>query len=119
MITKGLDGNLHPYEVLDFMRLGGQVTANTTIRGILEHAFGTDRHQWSGRSIIYAEYSETRMLDEAVDSHSDYGALSLHGKGITTGPARYSAQTMSPKGVGAKTRMTASPVGAPLIYEYA
>ena len=80
VVVKGFDGNLHPWEVLEFMKLGGQVTAITVIRGILENAFGTGRHQWAGRSIAYAEYSEIKMLDEAVPTHSERSALSLHGK---------------------------------------
>ena len=32
VVAKGLDGNLHPWEVLELMKLGGQVTAITVIR---------------------------------------------------------------------------------------
>ena len=78
--VKGFDGNLTPQECLELMQRGGLVVAFTVIRGICEDHWGQGRHKWIRRCLAYAQYSQARMLTDAVSGVSTTHALGLHKK---------------------------------------
>ena len=78
--AKGIDGRLHPHEVLAFFNLGGNPTAITVIRGIMMNAHGPGKHMFWGRSLVYVEYASPDMLTRGFPPQSDRGALTLDKK---------------------------------------